>query len=346
MSSPAPHVPEPESAPPPRRGVAAAAARVVAKELRLLRDALRSWADLAAALWARRPPARRAVAIAFVAAAGAAGLAAVAAQARLPARLPSARDWAALRALLERDARPGDAVALSPAWAERARGLVPPAVAVLAQRDYDGEDLVGVRRIWVVSLRDAPGFAWETEAGLLARAARSDRPERLGALEVTRYDVAFPTLPLAFLPDRLGEAQVSLGTAPCLRDGAAGFRCDGDGAPRVAREIREVAGAARPCLVARVGGDAPLVVELPAVRIGRLVRGRAGPIAGGALGAPLRLAVVVAGEEVGAVELAGDRFAPFQLDTTRLAGEARSLALVLSTPAAHAELCVEASTLP
>jgi hypothetical protein len=272
---------------------------------------------------------------------------AVLAQARLPAALPTALDWAAVRALLERDARPGDAVALSPPWPERAREVLPASVAVLAQPRYAGEDLVGVRRVWMLSLPDSPRFRWDVEVDLLERAARSDDPVRLGAFEVTRYDVAFPTLPLAFLPDRLARATVRLGEAPCLPDGAGRFRCDEFA--EVERSVREVAGVARPCLAATTPEplEAPLVIEFPPGRIGRTLHGHAGVVGSAAPGgAPIRIAVHLEGEEIGAAEIEqAAAWSGFQIDMTRVAGQTLPIALVLTSPA-PLRLCLDASVLP
>jgi hypothetical protein len=323
---------------PPREPGGGLAARVLRRELEGARETLRRARAAARALWARRPAAPRLVAIATVAGALATGALAVLAQARLPGRLPSPRDWAAVAALLERDGRPGDAVALSPPWAERARAVLP--LPVLASARYDGEDLPGVRRIWVLSIPGAPGFSWELEAGLLRRSTRPRPAERIGAFELARYDLASPTLPLAFLPDRLAEAEVSRGAEACLPDPSGGFRCTGG---RVAREVRDVGGAPRPCLVAALDEGAPLAIEFPPVRVGRRVRGHAGRL--GAGGAPLRLSVVVDGEEAGAAELAGPGFVPFEVDTTRFGGAVRRVALIL-TPSGGADVCLDAETLP
>jgi hypothetical protein len=326
---------------PPRDPEGGLAARVLRRELEGLRDVARRSAAVARAIWARRPSPQRLVAIAFVAAALATGALAVLAQARLPERLPSPRDWAAVAALLERDGRPGDAIALSPPWAERARAVLPPSIPILANARYEGEDLVGVRRLWLLSIPAAPGFSWDTEAALLQRAARPRRPERIGAFEVARYDFAFPTLPLAFLPDRLAQAEVSRGADVCPPDASGAFRCEGG---HVAREVRDVGGAPRPCLVAALGEGAPIVIAFPPVRVGRRVRGHAGAL--GAAAAPLRVSVVVDGEEAGSAEISGPGFVPFEVDTTRFGGELRRLSLVLTSSGAGADVCLDAVTLP
>lgn len=297
--------------------------------------------------WHRRPPLPRATAIAFAVGAAALGAHGILFQAGLPARLPSRLDWTAARVLLERDARPGDAVALAPAWAERAREVLPPGLPVLA-RTGRGEDLPGVRRVWLLSLSRAPGYDWSTEVALVSRAARSTPAQRLGALEVTRHELARPTLPLAFLPDRLAQAEVSLGGAPCAADGAA-FVCEPAGL-RVERTVREVDGVPRPCLSVSLDAPpgAPLALAFPGVPLARAVRGHAG-VAGGrghTPGATVRIAVLVDGEEAGAVEVAGGGFEPFEIDTAHLPPGFHVVTLVLTSPGAPGTLCLDAETLP
>jgi hypothetical protein len=320
-------------------------ARLLLREVEHLRATLRGWGALAMRAWRLRPPAPRLAAVAFACGAGLVGAWAIVAQARLPGRLPSPRDWDAVRALVTRDARPGDAVVLSPPWAERARQVLPSTAPVLARARWAGDDLLGVRRIWLLSIPRAPGFSWDPELDLLERASRSAPAERVGAFEVALLELAYPTLPLAFLPDRLAGAQVTLGGAPCAADGADGFRCDAPAPARVAREVREVGGAPRPCLGVTLPGGAPLELAFAPVRIGRAVRGHVGAI-GGAAVAPLRVAVVLDEEEAGAAEIAGAGFLPFQIDTTRFAGQPREVSLVLTTPAESAALCLDAVTLP
>lgn len=310
------------------------------------RDSVRSARERAAAAWARRPPAPRAAALAFSAVVALCGAWGILAQARVAGRLPAPLDWAAARAVVERDARPGDAVALAPAWAERAREVFPSSVPVLAHRRYAAEDLVGVRRVFLVALPDVPWVRWDTELDLAERAARSEAPARLGGLEVTRYDLAFPTIPLAFLPDRLGQAEVRLGELPCEADGGRGFRC-GDGAVLLSRAVREVAGVARPCLSVSSPApvEVPLAVSFPHVKIGRTLHGHVGTPPGAAAGvAPLRIAALLDGEEVGATEAAAGGWTPFLVDMTRSAGRTRTLTLVLTSPGPLA-LCLDGMVL-
>lgn len=322
-----------------RQAVALAAQRA-RESLRDALDAIRRGARWA---WARRPLPARAVAIAWCSFTALLGAFCVLEQARLPVRLPSPLDWAAARTLVERDARPGDAVALSPAWAERARQVLPASLPLLARSRYAGEDLVGVRRVWLLSMPRAPGFSWDVEVDLLERASRSDPPEKLGAIVATRYDLAFPTLPLAFLPDRLAGASATAGGAACPPDGGGALECPGTA--RVERAVREVGAAPRACIVATLRGDAPapLVLEFPSIRIGRVVHGHAAPAPERAAG-PVRVAVQIDGEEAGVAEMEGG-WRPFQIDTTRFAGQRGTLSLVLTAPGAG-PICLDAMTLP
>lgn len=311
-----------------------------------LGDAARGALALARAAWRARPPARRTAAALAAAAIAAAGIHGLVFQLSLPARLPRALDWAAARALVLRDARPGDAVAVAPAWAERAREALPGAVPLITLPRDPAEELPGVRRVWLLSLPDAPGFSFGPELALVRRAARSEPLPRLGALSATRYDLATPLLPLAFLPDRLGGASARLGGEPCAAV-PGGFACGEGGGVRVIRTVREVDGLPRPCLAFSLPGSpgAPLQVEFPGVPAGRVLRGHAG-IAGGGPGAPARVAFQLDGEEVGALEAAGAAFAPFQLDTRAHAGRLVTLALAVTWPAPAGTVCLDAVAEP
>lgn len=318
-------------------GLAAAAAR--------LRESLRA---RSARAWASRPSLSRGFAILFFAGAAALGMRGILFQAELAGRLPARIDWAAIRALLERDARPGDAVALAPAWAERAREIVPASIPIAAATGR-GEDLPGVRRVWLLSLARAPGYGWQTELELVSRAFRSTPAQRIGAVDVTRHDLASPTLPLAFLPDRLAHAEVTLAGVPCGGDGIR-FTCGELAAIQVERTVREVDGIPRPCLSASLDTPpgAPLAIAFPAVPVGHALRGHAGAAGdrGGELQAPVRISVQVDGEEAGAAELTGAGFAPFEIETGHLAGVSRTVTLVITSPGAPGAICLDAETLP
>lgn len=215
-------------------------------------------------LWPPRPAAWAWI---FAVAVAVAGLHGLWFQATLSGRLPSPGDWRAVSAVLASEARPGDAVALAPAWAERAREVLPsrfpswpqarlPILALPSYAEAD-EDLAGVRRVWLVSLPDVPGGRGSAAAQLARRSTRPDPPQRIGQLELARFDLRTPLLPLWSLADR----PVAPGQDATLR-----------------REIREVGFLPRDCLVARFPGPAPapLVLRLDDPPLGAALRGHVG----------------------------------------------------------------------
>jgi hypothetical protein len=235
-------------------------------------------------------------------------------QATLPGRLPSSTDWKAVAALVARDARPGDAVALAPPWAERAREILPERIParpeaslpILAYPSYAEADeaLLGVRRIWLVSLPAAPGGTGLIAAQLGARSDTVEGPLRIGQLTLTRYDLRSPSIPLWSLVDLLPSALVQGGAV-------------------IARETREVGFLPRTCVVARFAGPdpAPAVLRLTAAPVGVALRahvGLAGDVSGSRASASVR--VMLDGVEMGRVDASASAPAwrTFQVDTSRL----------------------------
>jgi hypothetical protein len=300
-------------------------AALLARLLHHLRDLLatqaREWLHAAreagATAWALRPTGDRVHAVAAALLLAVVGLGAVAAQARRPGALPDELDWRAAGALLERDGRPGDAVVVAPAWLERARQVVPAALPVVAARRLDGERLPGVRRVWLLAAPAALRGGGEAERDLSRRADRADA-QRLGQLEVIRFDLAAPALPLAELADR---------------------------APDLAA-LREAGGLPRRCLVFQPTPGAPLVRPFPLVPLGRSLAGHAALLPG-AGDAPVRVAFQVEGVEVGAVEVADGAWTPFELDTARLSTGRHDVEVVVTAGGAAARpVCLEALALP
>lgn len=299
-------------------------------------------------LW---PPGPRAWAALFAAGIAALGVHGWWFHASLPGRLPSALDWRAAAAVLGRDARPGDAVALDPWWAERAREALPASIPVMAFPRLAGEDLVGVRRVWLLSLPRAPGRRLALTGDLSARAAAITKPQRLGGLELSRFDLRSPTLPLAFLPDRLSTATVSVGDRACARDARGVFRCPAAPFVIVSREVREVDYLPRPCLYAHPAPGEPLAIRFPSVPLGRALRGHTGIVGEAALDgeAPVRLTVKIDGEEAGAAEeLPGEPgWHPFQIETLGRAGRTGDVTFVVtSADVDRRHFCFDAFVLP
>jgi hypothetical protein len=260
------------------------------------------------------PPRDIAWAALLAGAVSAAGLYGLWFQATLPGRLPSTTDWKAVAAVLARDAQPGDAVALAPPWAERAREVLPerlpsrPEVPlpVLAHPSYaEGvEDLPGISRVWLLSLPDAPGGAGSIASQLAARSSLVEGPVRIGRLTLTRNDLREPLLPLWSLADRVHSALIQ-GSAPA------------------AREVREVGSLPRRCVLARLPGPGaePVVLRLSAVPLGVALRGHVGLVGDPSGGAPpVSLRVKVDGVELGRTEAsaAPPAWKRFTVDTSRL----------------------------
>jgi len=281
--------------------------------------------------------------------------------ATLSSRLPSPIDWEAAAALVGRDARPGDIVALAPPWAERAREFLPerlptrPDVPLVTNSflDYATEELPGVRRVWLVSLPRAPGYSGDIARELASRSTAIDGPQQLGALQVTRYDLQTPMRPLYFFPDRLSSARVQVGEETCAADAAGGLRCAGTPSLRVAREVREVDFLPRACISVVASSDParPSAIDFPDVPMGRALRGHTGAAGDGGLGAPVavRLRVRVDGEEVGELEEhpRSPGWHAFQFDTSRFAGRRLPVSFQLSAVQPTREpICLDAMTLP
>lgn len=109
----------------------------------------------------------------------------------LPWRLPSDQDWAEAAGALRAQARPGDAVQIWPAWAERARLFVD-AAPVLAEEDLGSFDDPAVRRLWILSLPRTP-FFHDPSQQLQARGATPVQVEqRFGALSLRPWDLHAP----------------------------------------------------------------------------------------------------------------------------------------------------------
>ncbi len=293
-----------------------------------------------ATLW---PPQDAAWAGLFAAAVVAAGVYGIWFQATLPGRLPSSSDWKAVAAVLARDTRPGDAVALAPPWAERAREILPErlptrpeaSLPVLAYPSYaeGAEDLAGIRRVWLLSLPDAPGGTGRIAAELQARSGAAEGPLRIGQLTLTRFDLRSPLLPLWSLADLLPAARIQ-------------------GPAVVAREIREVGFLPRDCVVARFAGPHPgtAVVRLPPAPLGVALRGHvglAGDVSG--TGASASVRVMVDGVELGRVEAAASAPAwrTVQIDTSRLPPARHEVALeVVPSGPLPRGVCLDLVALP
>jgi hypothetical protein len=297
------------------------AARQLASLLAHLRDDLRAqvrgwWSSGFHRLRrspAARAPRRQLAAQALVLGLIALGLASLDARQRLTDRLPSPRDWRALTALLERDARPGDLVAILPPWLERSRMALPARLPLLATSGLDTEWLPGVRRVWLVAASGVTSLG--ARLPLADRSSVADA-QQVGGLRVTRLDLAAPVLPLASLTERSGAVT----------------------------RWREVQGAARRCLELTPGPGTPAILALPDLRLGGSLAGHVAllPPASG----PAALRVRVDGGPPVTIDVTGrGGWQFFTVDTIRNAGTSHTVTIEATAPAGAA-LCVEALVLP
>jgi len=262
----------------------------------------------------------------------------------LPGRLPSPTDWKAVAVLVAREARPGDAVALSPAWAERAREILPdrlpsrpdvalPLLALPSYAEVD-EDLSGVKRVWLVSLTGTPGASPRIARQLASRSEASEGPLQVGRLDLTRYDLRSPLLPLHSFTDRLASATIRSPGA------------------RVTRETREVDLLPRTCIVVSFPGPRPepATLAFPAAPIGRALRGHLGLVGDVSAGTPpVSLRVKVDGVEMGRGEARAARpgWSAFQIDTGRISGPSREVTLeVVPSGPLPRGVCIDLVSLP
>src|SRR5207248_4465326 len=123
---------------------------------------------------------------------------------------PSESDWAEAAGALRAAARPGDAVQIWPAWAERARLFVD-AAPVLAEEDPAQADYFGVQRLWVLSLPRTPWFRRPTISGTPASEER-----RFGALTLQAWDLHAPPV-AADLTRASEEHEVDYVARRCVR---------------------------------------------------------------------------------------------------------------------------------
>ena len=298
------------------------AARLIVRLLDHLRDdllaQLRGWRrdglDWLRRTWARRPPRQRLAAQGLVLALVALGLGSLDARGRLAARLPSQLDWRALTALLERDARPGELVAISPPWLERARLAAPAGLPLLAPGTLDAEWLPGVRRVWLVA---ASGVTTPSPHPPLAGRTSSSDTQQVGRLRVTRLDLASPVVPIASLAEQ--------GNLPT--------------------RWSDVQGVARRCLELSTGPGALVHLPLPRLVLGGALEGHAALRPASTTGPARLLFRVDDGPAIPVVVTPRGGWQPFRIDTARFAETSHSVTVEAEAPAG-ATLCVEALVLP
>jgi hypothetical protein len=173
-------------------------------------------------------------------------------QLTLPGKRIAEADYAALGAVLEAQAQPGDVVLLHPWWTERARLFVPERVPVVGFQGSDGAELTAHPRIWLIDQPDQPraGDAAFAQAFLPRRTAIG-ATQRFGNLQLTLYANGRHKPLLFSSVEALPRAQVFLEASdgarlPCTPAGTGGFACPGNSA--VKAEWHEVRFEPRRCI--------------------------------------------------------------------------------------------------
>jgi hypothetical protein len=191
-----------------------------------------------------------------------------------------------------------------------------------------------VKRVWLVSLPGAPGASPRIARQLASRSETSEGPLQVGRLDLTRYDLRSPLLPLHSFTDRLASASIQ-------NPGA-----------RVTRETREVDFQPRTCIVVSFPGPRPepATLAFSAVPLGRALRGHLGLVGDVSAGASsVSLRVKVDGLEVGRGEATAARpgWSAFQIDTAPISGQTRQVALeVVPSGPLPRGVCIDLMSLP
>jgi hypothetical protein len=179
-----------------------------------------------------------------------------------PLRAPRDGDWEAAAAAVRAGFRPGDLVVAAPAWADPVMrlhlgDLVPVEVAARL-------DAARFGRIWVVSQRGARA---DEAAG-----ARVAAESRHGALLLRRYERPAAAVSFDFFQQwaraRVVRAEPGRGEIACER-APDRFQCPHIGFNFVKPELLEIGTTLRNALYTQPVGGAAVVVEYPAVPLGR-----------------------------------------------------------------------------
>jgi hypothetical protein len=179
-----------------------------------------------------------------------------------PALAPTDADWAAAAAAVRAGFRPGDLIVAAPAWADpilrvHLGDLIPPEVA--ARMDDDR-----FARVWEVSQRGAHAPA--------ARGASVAREEAFGHLRVRLLERPAEAVTYDFVA-HVADARVTRrdlrgDVAACVPAGDR-VNCGPGGSVLFRRQVVEVDQRLREALLTEPLANAALVIEFPAVPLGR-----------------------------------------------------------------------------
>lgn len=250
-----------------------------------------------------------------------------------PSRAPKDEDWRAAAADIRAGFRAGDLIVAAPAWADpilrvHLGDLIP--VEVAGRLDDDR-----FARVWEVSQRGARAPA--TARGTVAA------ERRFGALTVRRVDRPAAAVTFDFVA-RWSEARVSRrgSNGVSVDCSLAGDRiqCPDLASNYVQRQIVEVDTRLRLALLAPPVAQAAVVIEYPAVRLGRelvVATGLSNVWMRKEAKGPVDLRVVIDGAvDTTFTTRNEDGWALHRLDTSARAGKVAAVRFEITSPAPHA----------
>jgi hypothetical protein len=254
--------------------------------------------------------------------------------ARLPYRLPSPDEYQSAQHELLGTAHPGDAVAVLPYWADRAK-LYLHGFPVVTLPNLAREDVERYARLFVLAQPDLPRSSAGTELEALGRKlALVSGPKRFGPLSLSLYQPRPGHEPSLDFTSQIERAQVSVGAESCGPI-AGGFQCPRGAWDHVRAEWHEFEFLPRRCLWAQPAGAEPLILTFDQVPLRAEIHGAMGLIgaAGGGSGA-VELAIDI--DEVPTVALAlksdDPGFHPFQVRVPGVGPGGHRIAFRISSP--------------
>jgi hypothetical protein len=233
---------------------------------------------------------------------------------RLPYRLPAAEDYQAIQHQLLASSHPGDALAVLPYWADRAK-LYAHGFPVVALPNLAGEDIERYPRLFVLAQPDLPRSNAGNELAAVGRKLQLlTGPLRYGPLSLSLYQPRPGHEPSLDFTSQIERGQVSIGAETCGAI-AGGFQCPRGPWDRVRAEWHEFDFLPRRCIWAQPSGAEPLTLTFDQVPLRGEIHGGMGLVgATGSGSGAVELAIDIDDVPSLAVVLSADDpgFHPFQ----------------------------------
>jgi hypothetical protein len=250
-----------------------------------------------------------------------------------PLRAPKANDWAAAERDVRAGFRPGDLIVAAPAWADPIMRMhLGDLISIPTAGRMDGARFA---RVWEIDQRGARAPEGRDGRVVLER--------HHGALTVRQVERAAANVSYDFLA-RWTDAHVSRtdaagATLPCPWQGDR-FQCPQLGFNYVRRQVLEVDTHLRWALLAQPVENARVVVEYPAVVLGRelaVATGLSNVWMRKAAKGPVDLVVSIDGKPVSHVTTRNESgWLISHIDTAARAGQTAAVRFEVSSPAAYA----------